>query len=259
MSIVFFDIDGTLLDFYGKIPESVGPAIAAMRQNGHKAVICSGRTLGFIRDPALLALGFDGIISGCGTRIDLGKRVLSEYRFSKEEARFAVETAKQFAFPVILEGPRYLYLDREDFEGDRYVKRLEASMGEDLLSLTGNWDNWELNKFSCAINHETEMECLGTYAERFDFLRHNADVIEIVPRGYDKCTGMEEVCACWKVPQEDTFALGDSANDIGMLHWAGKGICMGSGHDIAKEAADYVTAGLWEDGVEKALKHFDLI
>ena len=257
--IVFFDIDGTLLDLTGSVPESAVRAVETLRKNGHLAVICSGRTLGFIRDPRLMSMEFDGFISGCGTRIDFRGERLMEYLFDEEEALFAVETAKRYQFPVILEGPRYLYLDRDDFVGDRYVERVREVMQEDLLPITENWGNWEVNKFSCAVNHDTEEECLSVYEKRFDLLRHNAEVIEFVPRGYDKCTGMEWLCRRLEIPRENTFALGDSPNDIGMLTWAGTGICMGSGQDKAKAAADYVTAGLWEDGVEKALAHFGLI
>ena len=249
--IVFFDIDNTLLDETNHIPESTFAAVEALRGNGHLAVLCSGRTRGFIRDPRLLSMQFDGMVAGCGTEIEFRGETLLEHLFDSESALFAVETAKRFRFPVILEGPRYLYLDEEDFPGDRYVERVRSAMGEDLLRIGDTWGNWEMNKFSCAVNHETEEECLGLYEQRFDLLRHNADVIEFVPPGFDKCTGMAHLCEHLGIAQEDTYAMGDSANDIGMLRWAGTGIAMGNGQDAAKAAADYVTDALREDGVKK--------
>ena len=177
--IVFFDIDGTLVDFYGRIPESALAAIRALRENGHLAVISSGRSRGFIRDPRLMAVPFDGIVSGLGTRIEYKDKVIEEYLFSREDALYAVEVSKKYKFPVILEGPRYLYLDPEDFAEDMYVKRVRDAMQEDLLTIRDHWGEWEMNKYSCAVNHETEKACLAAYEERFDLLRHNADVIEI--------------------------------------------------------------------------------
>ena len=44
-----------------------------------------------------------------------------------------------------------------------------------------------------------------------------------------------------------------------MLEFAGVGVAMGDGTDVAKEHADYVTRGLHEDGIYHALKHFALI
>ena len=58
---------------------------------------------------------------------------------------------------------------------------------------------------------------------------------------------------------KDTYAFGDSANDVDMLEFAGVGVAMGDGTDVAKEHADYVTRGLHEDGIYHALKHFALI
>ena len=68
--IVFFDIDGTLWDFHMRIPESTREAIKRLRGAGNLAFINSGRTRAFINSEKLLSLGFDGIVSGCGTMIE---------------------------------------------------------------------------------------------------------------------------------------------------------------------------------------------
>lgn len=53
----------------GSNPEAAG--------NGQLAFLCSGRTRAFIQDERLLALGFDGIVAGCGTWIEMdGKHFL---------------------------------------------------------------------------------------------------------------------------------------------------------------------------------------
>lgn len=43
--IVFFDVDGTLVNGQGKAPESAVAAIRMLRKNGHLAFVNSGRTL----------------------------------------------------------------------------------------------------------------------------------------------------------------------------------------------------------------------
>jgi hypothetical protein len=55
------------------------------------------------------------------------------------------------------------------------------------------------------------------------------------------------------------YAVGDSRNDLEMLTYAGCGIAMGNASKDAKEAADYITTDLWEDGIWNALEHFDLM
>lgn len=56
-----------------------------------------------------------------------------------------------------------------------------------------------------------------------------------------------------------SYAFGDSINDVEMLKHVQHGIAMGNGTKAAKEAADYITAPLHEDGIYKGLEHFGLI
>ena len=57
----------------------------------------------------------------------------------------------------------------------------------------------------------------------------------------------------------EIMAFGDGDNDIDMLKFAGIGVAMGNAGDAVKAAADYVTASVDDDGIEKALEHFGLI
>ena len=48
-------------------------------------------------------------------------------------------------------------------------------------------------------------------------------------------------------------------NDLEIIEAAGVGIAMGNAVQELKEAADYVTSDIGEDGIYKACKHFHLI
>ncbi len=65
---VFLDIDGTLVDGNGVVPESAAEAIMKARKNGHKIFICSGRSRGEMHDN-IMSVPLDGIIGSgsiCG-------------------------------------------------------------------------------------------------------------------------------------------------------------------------------------------------
>ena len=81
---IFFDIDGTLWDEKFQIPESTKKAFEMLKNNGHLTFICSGRTLSYIQDERLLALGFDGIVAGCGTYVEKAGEVLFYKRIEEE-------------------------------------------------------------------------------------------------------------------------------------------------------------------------------
>ena len=41
--VIFVDVDGTLVDYEGNIPQSAKDAIRKVRALGHKVYICTGR------------------------------------------------------------------------------------------------------------------------------------------------------------------------------------------------------------------------
>lgn len=81
--LLFFDIDGTLVDDDGSIPASTIQAIASARNAGHLTFINTGRTWGNV-DPELRAIGFDGFICGCGTEIIYRNQVLFHQQVKPE-------------------------------------------------------------------------------------------------------------------------------------------------------------------------------
>jgi hypothetical protein len=256
---VFFDIDGTLWDFYNVIPDSTIRAIRRIRENGHYAFICSGRARAYIRNPQLLGIGFDGVVAACGTHVELGDTMVFEQLIDQKLAEHTVETVRSYGFRPILEGPRYLYMDDADFGQDLYGKKLKSELGERLLPITGLEDRWEMNKLSCATDHADREGCFAALEQHYTYLIHNTEVVELVPKGHTKATGMQRMCEALGIPREDTIAFGDSVNDLDMLRYAGTGVAMGNGCEEAKAAADLVTADLDADGIYIGLEQLGLL
>ena len=59
--IIFLDVDGTLVDYHNRIPESAAIAIRQARANGHKVFVCMGRSRAEVQ-PELWKIGLDGMI-----------------------------------------------------------------------------------------------------------------------------------------------------------------------------------------------------
>ncbi len=256
---VFFDIDGTLWDSRNFIPESTGKAVEALRKNGHLTFICSGRTRAFIQSPALLGLGFDGIVSGCGTMIEYRGKELFLKELDPALVAFTVESVRSCGFRPILEGARYLYMDDDEFADDAYGKKVMRDCGGRLRSILGYWGKWEISKLSCATDHADRARCFAMLSEYYDYCIHNENVAEFLPKGYHKGSGIENLCELLDLDIADTYAFGDSVNDLSMFEAAGISVAMGSGSEEAKNAADYVTDSLYDDGIWNACRHFSLI
>jgi len=256
---VFFDIDGTLWDRRSIIPDSTKEAIRKLSENGHKAYINTGRTRGYITDPTLLSLPFSGIIAGCGTHIEIDEEIIFEHIIPTDLATRSIDIARKHGFRSILEGPDYLYIDYEEFKDDPYGQKVLRDLGGNRQSITDNYGKWKINKFSSDMRGCDKEACFKELENDFSFILHNEFIAEIVPKGFDKGTGIKKLCDLYGIDIADTIAIGDSINDLDMFEVAGISVAMGNSDPKAKEVADYVTTPMEEDGIYNALSHLGLI
>lgn len=258
--LVFFDIDGTIWDDHMEIPQSTIDTIAKLKENGHKTFLCSGRARGNICSKKMMDLGFDGIIAACGNHVEMDGEIIYEKLLSEETVKKIISLLKDCKMPVVLEGPKYHWIDEKGFEADPFVLYLFQDMGDHAKVLNGYEADIRINKFSGDIIEGTDFERIKKEVEaEFDVLRHEGNVVEFVPKNTSKATGIKWLCEYLKVPVEDTYAIGDSVNDLDMLEFVGHGIAMGNATEPAKEAAEFVTRDLHEDGIFHAMKHYGLI
>ncbi len=258
--LVFFDIDGTIWDDKMMIPESTAQTIAQLRENGHRTFLCSGRSRGSIVDERLLKLGFDGIVASCGNHIEMNGNIIYERILPPELVHKSIVLLRECCMPVVLEGPEYLWIDEKGFEEDPYVDYLYEIMGAAARPLRDPEEEFRINKFSADVLPKTDYERVKReLAEEFTFLEHDGNVVEFVPKGTSKATGIHWLCEYLGVDPADTYALGDSVNDLDMLRGVGHGIAMGNASAPAKEAAEYITTDIHQDGVRNAMLHYGLI
>ena len=248
---IFFDIDGTLCDEQNRIPESVYGAVAEMKAAGHAVLICSGRSRAYIFDEKLLQMGFDGIVSGAGSRVELHGRVLLDTLAPPAALTRAVETARACGYGPLLEGNRYLYMDRADFEPSPYIDKLYRELGGRIRPLGEQYGAWpDVPKLSViARGTPCPDRLLDAYKSDWDVIVHMPEVLEMTMPGVSKGTGLRLALGALGIDKEDSVAFGDSPNDLAMFEAAGLGIAMGNADTRLRARADYVTTGLWEDGI----------
>ena len=258
---VFFDIDGTLWDRGNPVPDDTADAIAQLQKNDHLAFINTGRSMGHVYDESLMRIKWDGIVSGCGTRITIGDKLIKNVIFSAEEWERIIKLSKAYNVRMIIEGTEFIYYDHEDYDDDEYGIMLTRELGDKYRrTISGEWGRWEAGKFSVDLDPDTPAD--GWFAGLsgiFKFISHTDLIYEVVPKDCDKSNGMKIVCDELGLTLADTIAVGDGVNDIGMMQAAGTSICMGNGMQQAKDIADYVTGTADGGGISQALRHLGLI
>lgn len=257
---VFFDIDGTIWDFDRVIPESVFYALEKLKKNGHKAFLCTGRSRSYILDKKLLSLPINGIIAACGAHIEVEGKLIHERFIPHELVMKFIGILKNENLPVIAEGTDFNWLNPDDFKIHPYIESVWHELGNNAKNLSDISPDDKINKFSAVISNYLAFEKIKSLLSKdLSLLIHGKEAFEAIIKGTGKAYGIETLIKHENLTQMETFALGDSINDLDMITYVSHGIAMGNGTDKLKEAAEYVTASVHEDGIEKALLHYGLI
>ena len=85
--------------------------------------------------------------------------------------------------------------------------------------------------------------------KQIDVVFSGLPMVEIVPAGCGKETGLSWLCSHLGIASTEVIAFGDGMNDLSMLKWAGKGIAMGQSVERVIGCADEVTLANSDDGV----------
>lgn len=260
-SVIFFDIDGTLISEDGlmTIPESTKYAIAETRKKGNLTFINTGRTR-FNINEKVYSLGFDGIICGCGTYIEYKDKVMLYNELSRE---FCIETAELLrecgVTPVYEHKDGYFFDDKspKTKELDYFLE----SFVEEGISTDGRVedDNFIFDKFVVWENTGCDMNRFyNEIGKNFEIIDRGNGFFENVPLGFSKATAIDIILNHLNIPIKNAYAIGDSRNDLPMLKAVPNSIAMG-GAEVIYPYVSYITTPLSDNGIYNALKHFDLI
>ena len=254
--VLFFDIDETLLSHKTfAIPESTKNALRKAKENGHLIFINTGRTKSLIGDD-IKELGFDGYVCGCGTYIEVNNKVLYNNIVNKENYNAILEGLKKYKLNCVLEGEEAIYVD-ENAEDDFLLSNLRK---QNYPVKPYDLENMKFNKMLIRYDDNKYIDSFcEDIKDIFDYIDHGKGTRELVPIGHSKGSGIDFLVKHFNVDIEDTFAFGDSNNDIPMLEHVKNSIVMGNGNPELFEKATFVTKHIDEDGIEHAMKHFNII
>lgn len=261
MKLIFFDIDGTLVpdDHSLIIPESAKAAIRKARENGHICMINTGRTKCMVRSELTDQVEFDGILYGCGTMADYQGKELFHRKLPVELAKRMIAALRKYKIDAVIEGRDS---DFREYPEDMHTELFRNFMKYGRKYPYEHYDDapGKCDKMYAYVDKAEKLEGFyQEFCEELDFIDRERGFYEIVPKGYSKGSGILHMAELLGIPVEDTVAIGDSNNDLPMLECAGISIGMGDSTQNVKDIADYVTARVEDDGIEKALAWLGVI
>jgi len=276
---IFLDIDGTYAD-HGLAPDAHVEAVRNARRLGHLVFVCTGRPLSMVPGHILEA-GFDGTITGAGARVELNGEVLKDTRFQQDLAARIVDTLDAHGVAYILEAPESLHgrkgVDQRlrDVLGPIFAGRpqhdgvlsTDVDPLEDILGPMQYSDDLRSTsyaKISCFDSAVPLRQLVDRLGPEVGLIPSSLSALgdragEIFMAGTHKAVGIQVVESRLGLDRADIVAIGDSANDIEMLEYAGIGIAVEGGHPAVLAVADRVTPGPAGNGVALAFDELGLL
>lgn len=253
--LVALDIDGTLVDESGHLPEDVRESVSWALHAGARVVLSTGRGW-FATRPIFedLSLPPGPAVSSNGavlvdyppfqlTRVETfdPSRVIQHIAEIAPNARIAVE--------VIGVGFRLNKLfPHGDLQGDMRIETIEQLASEPASRVIIRDPDVPSEEF---VKLADELGMHGvSYAIGW------SNWLDIAPEGVNKASGLEQVAQRLGIAQEDVLAIGDGYNDVEMLQWAGRGVAMGNAEEGVKVHADAVTDHFDDGGTSKELRRW---
>lgn len=275
--IVVLDVDGTLIDYEAKCPDSAKEAVRKAREAGHKVYICTGCSKAEILQRDLPAL--DGMIGGNGAYVEDDGQVVMHQGLTAQQTRDIVDWCRKRGLGLYLESNAGMFCDDNMIvQGPEAMVKYTMGKGADLSQAKDSSSQFlsqmihlpyedmgrdDVNKISFI---------LSAYQDHLDSATRFPDLIantwggkgehalygDLGPAGITKKHAIEVLLTHLGADTADTISFGDAKIDLSMFELCAYNVAMGNGGPEIKAAADLVTADVNDDGLYKAFESLGL-
>jgi Cof subfamily protein (haloacid dehalogenase superfamily) len=265
-ALIACDVDGTLFDDDETITPRTREAVRAAVAGGAHFILATGRPPRWVQ-PVVEALGFapmaacangaviydpatDRVLSVRTLSVDLLGELAEIANRAIPGVGLAVErignSAHDTATPQFVSSPGY---EHAWLNPDNTEVSIEDLLSAPAIKLLIRKAGARSADMAAELAKHVGSEGDITYST-------NNGLVEILPLGISKATGVEEIARPLGIGDDEIVAFGDMPNDVPMLLRAGHGVAMGNAHPEAVAAADEVTSPNTEDGVARVLERW---
>ena len=278
--LIAIDLDGTLLSPGGGVSAANVRAVAAAVEAGHRVVIATGRSWLECREAVEALRGSmgdaDAVIGAGGAIISgfLDGRTRWRAAIDPELATLASRTFLRHDHPAQLlqdpdaAGVDYLLVGEEldptmHWWLERYRHRTAlhrdlpdaAHLGHTVRVGTILWPE-RMGEMVAQLREEVGRRLVIHHWAAGPTGDHRApppELVEVFAPAVDKWTAILRLCGEWSIDPGEVVAIGDGANDLGMIASAGVGIAMANADPRVLAVAKARTARHDRDGVAEAI------
>ncbi len=264
MSVVFTDLDGTMLNNDSIVSEYTKNVIREMLRTGHKLVLSSGRPLPSVLEvkekagldfPNMYVIAFNGcIIYDCDKKemihtVRVPRKILKEVWELAGERNLHIQTYTDDSIVV----PD---MDKEIAFYTRLI-HMDTEVTTDPASTLKD-EPYKMLAISLDDRKKIEAfrdEVVDKYGDELAVFFSNNWYLEMFKKESGKGSAVKWMCEHFGVPLADSYAFGDEMNDESMLLAAGHGIAMKNSNPNLFASADEISEYTnHEDGFAKYIE-----
>lgn len=256
--LVVSDMDGTLLDGEGRIPDGLWPRLERMRRRGIRFAPASGRQYATLE--RLFARAADGMvfISENGTYVVQDGRELSSSTLDRSFVTDVVKTARDLSadgvdLGIVVCGKNAGYVERRDeaflTEAAAYYASLRQV--DDVTQVEDDITKISLYDFDQA--ERSTAPALAHFAETHQVVVSGQHWVDIMNAGTNKGTALRSLQRELGITPAQTMVFGDYLNDLEMLDAAEWSYAMTEAHPEVLRRARFLAPSHRDQGVLRVL------
>lgn len=245
IKIIFFDIDGTLVDHStGRIPDSTREALKRLHENGMLLSIATGRPTASL--PDLTGLCFDAFCTFNGSLCYCNDDIIYNAPIPPEDVQTVLKNAAELGRPVSVAVRDRLEANGwdEDLAGYYQLAGRELIVSQDFDSVLSE-DIYQIMLGCREADHPKIIQ--GTKGTAITFAWYRA--ADVISAGSGKAQAIQKILDYYHLDRSQAMAFGDGFNDIEMFQSVGTSVAMGNASDRVKEFADHVCRAVSDDGI----------
>ncbi|MBQ8975598.1 MAG: HAD family phosphatase [Oscillospiraceae bacterium] len=262
IKLIATDLDNTLLDKSGQVPQSTLDIIARAEALGTRVAIVTGRSYASASGIASLLGENTPVICYNGSVImdtRAGKPMFAEY-LDWELVKGILDFAKENDLYVQLYDHdvivvEKLRLDRHPDPDLRFASYREIGSFEGIEPF--NTPKMLLATVP-ALVPELQSRLEELYGDRAYFAQSESHLIEVMPKGCHKGVALGKLTQSLGFGMENVMGCGDNTNDIPLLEASGLSVAVANAVQELKDIADYVCENERSEGFNEAVVKFVL-
>jgi len=273
ITLLAVDIDGTLLDSRGRMPDAHRDALVEVAGRGVEVALVTGRSFHFTRPIAeLLPIPLTLIVNNGAVVKDQTGATALRHLLSRSAARLVLEETRAYedSVAIIFDRPdeRQIVFERMDWSHPHrrgYYEKNKAFIAEapapladmlteDPIQVMFNGGVAAMRTLTAALR---ALPAADQYAVAItEYEARDFALVDVNGAGCSKGATLARWAGTRGLGREEVMAVGDNFNDVEMLDFAGVAVVMGNAADALKSRGYRLTASNDEAGLATAVRNY---